>query len=151
MNANPYPSVAVELELPAHESLTDSSADELRTLLEQNEGNRTRIAGLRTAQERKIDDAKKEMASLDRLLEQLNKTGDQYRSLLNQPPAILPMQLVQEPKPVAEVEPVSVWDGNDAPQTGSFAAVPDLALDPDKNLEAFAALHDAQDAREGKR
>ncbi|MFI7448156.1 hypothetical protein ACIBQX_11715 [Nonomuraea sp. NPDC049714] len=49
--------------------------------------------------------------------------------------------------PRGEPYPAS-WDGFASPE-GSFTAVPDLAPDPDANLERLGELHDHQDAREG--
>lgn len=140
---------AAELEIPSQETLTDSSAEEVRTLLEQNEGNRTRIVGLRDAQTRKIDDANREIASLDRLVDLLDTTGDHYRAQLNQPPHVLSLQVVQEQAEVSEADHRSVWDGTEAPQTGAFATVPDLSPDPEKNMANLVEQWEAQAEREG--
>lgn len=150
--SNAFPSTDTDLELPAHDdTLTNSAADEVRALLQQSKGNRTRIVGLREAQERKIGEAKAEIASLNKLLALLDAAEDKYLSELNQPPAVLAGKVEEEHPAVTTAEHKAVWDGTDPPETGMFATVPDLCPDPDKKLERIGELHDAQDAREGAR
>lgn len=142
-------STDTEIDVPNEKALTDAAADEVRTLLEQSKGNRTRIVGLREAQERTIEVAKQEIVSLNKLLGLLDATEDKYLAELNQPPAVLPGKVEQDQQQVSPTEHKAVWDGADPPETGMFATVPDLCLDPDQKLERIGALHDAQDAREG--
>lgn len=133
--------------LPA--PLTDNSAGEVRALLDQAEGNRVRIVGQRDKQERIIADAKAEIESLTTVLELVDKSADMLRLQLGQPPVVLPLQVVQEPGEVTETQHQARWDGFATPETGSFAAVPDLSPNPDKNIETLVEQWDAQDEREG--
>lgn len=146
----PYPSTATDLELPKEETLTNTAADEVNVLLEQNRGNCVRIAEQRKAQERKIEAAKLEIASLDRILSLLDKSAGQFLEQLNQPPAVLPGRVEDDKPAVTTAEHRSVWDGADPPETGMFTTVPpDEFRNTDKNLQVFGEAHDAQDAREG--
>lgn len=143
------PSTDTELDFPSDKSLTDSAADEVRALLEQSKGNRTRIVGLREAQERTIEVAKQEIVSLNKLLVLLDSTEDKYLAELNQPPAILAGTVEEDQPQASPTAHRAVWDGVDPPETDMFAAVPEGFQNTDKNLQVFDDLHDAQDAREG--
>ncbi|MBN6054567.1 hypothetical protein JYK22_21675, partial [Nonomuraea sp. RK-328] len=143
------PYAAALADVPAEQPLTDNSANELNTLLQQTDGNRKRIIGLREAQERKIREAKAEIESLNRLIGLLDSTADLYRMQLGQPPRVLPLQVVQDLRQVSEMQHRQVWDGSTPPETDMFATVPDLSPNADRNIEHLVEQWDAQDEREG--
>ncbi|WP_101790976.1 hypothetical protein [Nonomuraea indica] len=149
MGSEPYTQAAAG-ELATAEELTDASAKEVRALLEQNKGNRKRIADLRSAEERKIKAARREISSLDRVLAALDKQGEELLAQLHQPPVVLSMQVVPDQAETPTEQHQAVWDGTNPPETGVFKTYPDLARDPDKNLAALAEQWEAQAAREGE-
>ena len=123
--------------------LTDSSTGGLRAQLEQLEGNRLRVVTRRDEHTRTIAVHEAEIASIEVELSILDAATDVIRQAIGAPVSLLPL----EPEPATEPE----WDGTQAPETGVFAAVPDLSPDPDKNLAVLAEQHAAQDKREGGR
>jgi hypothetical protein len=143
------PYAAAVAEAPSDQPLTDHSANELNTLLQQTDGNRKRIIGLREAQERKIREAQAEIESLNKLIGLLDSTADMYRMQLGQPPRVLPLQVVQDLRQVSEAAHRQVWDGSTPPETDMFAAAPDLSPNADKNIEHLVEQWDAQAEREG--
>lgn len=139
--SNPYP-VAEQALLCR---LTPTGIDRYRTLNDRDEHELDDLRAVRAVHAAEI-------ASIDEVMADLHETiGRRQAKMRGDVISLLPSGSGQS-SVNPQGDPLghqAKWDGFAPPETGVFAAVPDLSPDPDANLERLGEAHDAQDAREG--
>jgi hypothetical protein len=146
MSTNPYPSA-----LSGSGALTAKSANQLRTLLQQTEGERVRIAADRAQMIRQIGELSAEVDSTETVLAELEGTADRYRLRLAGAVSLLPGETVTATLHGSQGDPsehAGVYGGPEAPRVLSSVFEPGLKPDQEAAAQRFDAAHDALAAEE---